>query len=71
MGIPPMMRRMMEKMCAGAGELDLAALCREMMGTAQKTAATGGWAMPDCCKQPRASGRETPPAPEPRGPSAA
>ncbi len=68
-GLPPMMRRMMERMCGGKGEFDPAALCREMMGAAEKMTDKGAWTMPDCCKQSRASSSET--APEPNGPSAA
>lgn len=64
-GIPPMMRRMMEKMCGGTGPLDPAALCRELMGAAEKTTGAGECAMPKCCAQATAGGCEA--APEPRG----
>jgi hypothetical protein len=70
MGLPPMMRRMMEKMCGGTGDFDPAALCREMKGAgaAEEVAGTGGWAMPACCKATQASGREAGVAPDPHGP---
>ncbi len=62
-GFPPMMRRMMEQMCGGKAHLDAAALCREMMGGAEKEAGTAGCAMPGCCKPAQASGREATAAP--------
>ena len=65
MGIPPMMRRMMEQMCGGTGQLDPAAMCGGMMGAAEKMTAAGECAMPKCCSQATAGGREA--APEPHG----
>lgn len=61
-GVPPMqrMRQMMEKMC-GTGELSPAAVCQEMMASAEEMPVMDGCAIPECCKRAQSRGREAAP----------
>ncbi len=55
--MPEMMKQMMEKMC-GAGGLDPAARCQEMM---REMLGKGGGTVPECCRQASTPAREATP----------